>query len=65
MSIKWTDLAAAFALMLVLEGILPFVSPDRLRRMLRAIEQMGDQQLRFAAITSMLLGLVVLYVVKR
>ncbi|MHB8454982.1 MAG: DUF2065 domain-containing protein [Acidiferrobacterales bacterium] len=65
MSIKWSDLAAAFALMLVLEGILPFVSPDRLRRMLRAVEQMGDQQLRFAAITSMLLGLVLLYVVKR
>ncbi len=63
--IRWHDLGAAFALLLVLEGILPFLSPDRLRRILRLADSMGDQQLRFIGITSMLLGLVLLYVINR
>lgn len=65
MIFRWHDLAAALALLLVLEGILPFLSPDRVRRMMHVIDQMTDQQLRFAGITSMLLGLVLLYIVNR
>ncbi len=63
--IRWHDLGAALALLLVVEGILPFLSPERLRRLLRAVDNMGDQQLRFVGITSMLLGLVLLYIVNR
>ncbi len=63
--IKWHDLGAALALLLVLEGILPFLSPEHLRRVMRAADNMGDQQLRFVGITSMLLGLVLLYIVNR
>ncbi|MHB8256398.1 MAG: DUF2065 domain-containing protein [Acidiferrobacterales bacterium] len=65
MMIRWHDLGAALALLLVLEGILPFLSPERLRRILRLVDNMGDQQLRFIGITSMLLGLVLLYIVNR
>ena len=65
MMIRWHDLGAALALLLVLEGILPFLSPERLRRILRLVDNMGDQQLRFVGITSMLLGLVLLYIVNR
>ncbi len=65
MMIRWHDLGAALALLLVLEGILPFLSPERLRRVLRAVDNLGDQQLRFIGITSMLLGLVLLYIVNR
>ena len=65
MMIRWHDLGAALALLLVLEGILPFLSPERLRRVLRLVDNMGDQQLRFIGITSMLLGLVLLYIVNR
>lgn len=61
---NWQDLGAAIALFLVLEGILPFINPQGVRRMLELISAMPDAQLRFAGLTSMLLGLVVLYVIK-
>ena len=61
---NWQDLGAAIALFLVLEGIMPFINPQGVRRMLELISSMPDAQLRFAGLTSMLLGLVVLYVIK-
>jgi uncharacterized protein YjeT (DUF2065 family) len=62
--INWHDLGVALALFLVLEGILPFLNPHGVRRMLEMIAGLGDAQLRFAGLTSMLLGLVLLYAVK-
>lgn len=61
---NWQDLGAAIALFLVLEGILPFINPQGVRRMLELIASMPDAQLRFAGLTSMLLGLVLLYVIR-
>lgn len=61
----WQDLAAAVALVLVLEGILPFANPAGLRRALKAVEQMSDGQLRVLGLASMLIGLLLLYIVKR
>ncbi len=61
----WQDLTVALALLLVLEGIFPFVSPAGMRRALAAISGMRDTQLRFAGLTSMLLGLALLYIVNR
>lgn len=60
----WRDLAAALALMLVLEGILPFLNPAGLRRLLAALGELRDAQLRIAGLTSMLLGLLLLYCVR-
>jgi uncharacterized protein YjeT (DUF2065 family) len=62
--INWHDLGVALALFLVLEGILPFLNPNGVRRTLERISGMGDAQLRFAGLTSMLLGLVLLYAIK-
>lgn len=61
---NWHDLGVALALFLVLEGMLPFLSPHAVRRMLETIANLNDTQLRFAGLSSMLLGLVLLYVVK-
>lgn len=61
----WHDLTVALALLLVLEGIFPFINPGALRRALMALSEMRDNQLRFAGLTSMLLGLVLLYIVNR
>ena len=47
----------AFALMLVLEGLLPFVAPAVWREMFRRIVQYSDGQLRFFGLASMLSGL--------
>mgnify|MGYP000906228518 FL=1 len=57
----WDELLAAFGLMLVLEGILPFLNPGALRQTLLRLAQLEDRTLRFAGLASMALGLLVLY----
>ncbi len=61
----WHELWIALALLLILEGIFPFLSPDGVRKALAAIHQMSDSQLRFAGLTCMLAGVVLLYIVNR
>lgn len=60
----WTDLWAAFALVLVLEGILPFLSPDALRRLLLGMSEVDNRALRISGLVSMLAGLGLLYLVR-
>jgi hypothetical protein len=60
----WDDLLAALALVFVIEGLLPFVSPAALRKTLVTVSQMSDNALRFTGLTSMLLGLLVLQLVR-
>ncbi|MDQ5908003.1 MAG: uncharacterized protein QG599_94 [Pseudomonadota bacterium] len=57
----WNELLAAFGLMLVLEGILPFLSPESFRKTLQRMAQLENRILRLAGLASMGLGLVVLY----
>jgi hypothetical protein len=54
-------LAAAFALMLVIEGILPFTAPRFWREIFRKAIEMSDGQIRFFGLTSMMAGLVILF----
>jgi uncharacterized protein len=49
------------AMMLVIEGMLPFVLPALWRETFRKLVTLTDGQLRFAGITSMLCGLLLLY----
>jgi uncharacterized protein len=58
------DLVTAVALLLVLEGIVPFLNPDGLRRALQMLAQMSDSALRFAGLTSMVIGCLLLYVIR-
>ena len=60
----WTDLLTALALVLVLEGIMPFINPDGLRRMFALGAKLDNATLRFIGLSSMLLGLVLLYFVR-
>jgi uncharacterized protein len=50
----------ALALMLVIEGVLPFVSPQRWREVFVRATQMSDGQIRFIGLTSMLIGVALL-----
>jgi uncharacterized protein len=50
----------ALALMLILEGVLPFLAPNLWRDTFRRITQMSDGQIRFVGLSSMLVGLLVL-----
>jgi hypothetical protein len=58
-----TTLLMALALMLIVEGALPFLAPSLWREMFRRIIQMTDGQIRFIGLTSMLLGIAVLLLV--
>jgi uncharacterized protein YjeT (DUF2065 family) len=53
-------LFGAIALMLVFEGLLPFLSPANWRRVFERAIRMTDGQIRFIGLSSMLLGLVML-----
>jgi uncharacterized protein len=53
-------LLGAFALMLVIEGLLPFLSPKSWREVFVRAMQMSDGQIRFIGLSSMLIGLLVL-----
>ncbi len=55
-----TSLWAAFALMLVIEGMLPFLLPAVWRETFRRLTEMTDGQIRFVGLSSMLVGLLVL-----
>lgn len=61
----WRDLGAALALVLVLEGVLPFLNPGAVRRVLTMVAQTSDATLRVTGAASMLLGIVVLYLINR
>ena len=61
----WDDLWAAMALMLVIEGIVPFLSPDAMRRMLAAMLQMDNRSIRIAGLISMVGGTALLYWVRQ
>ena len=60
----WQDLMAAVALLLVIEGIMPFLSPQWMRRTWLLMSQMDDRSLRIAGLVSMLLGLLLLKLVR-
>jgi hypothetical protein len=60
----WDTLLMAFALMLVLEGLVPFLMPGIWRETFRKLTETGDSQVRFIGLTSMLAGLLLLYLVK-
>ncbi len=55
------SLLTALALMLIIEGLLPFLAPGFWRETFRRIIAMSDGQLRFVGLTSMLAGVVLLY----
>jgi uncharacterized protein YjeT (DUF2065 family) len=52
------------AMMLVIEGLLPFLLPDLWRESFRKLVSLSNGQLRFIGITSMISGLLLLYWIK-
>ena len=57
----WQILPVAIALVFIIEGMLPFVSPSRWRDMLAMAEQMDDRMIRAVGLGSMLIGVAILY----
>ena len=61
---NWNDLATAVCLVLVLEGLMPFVSPARWKNTLRMVITLDDRSVRMVGLGSMLGGALLLYWVR-
>lgn len=59
----WSSFLSALALVLVIEGVLPFLSPDRFRQSLLELASADNQMLRILGLASMILGAGLLYLV--
>jgi uncharacterized protein YjeT (DUF2065 family) len=57
----WRQFLVALGLMLVLEGILPFLHPDTARRFLHEASKLDDPTLRFLGLSCMVVGVLILY----
>lgn len=64
MNLAWSDLLAALAILLVLEGLLPFLNPAATKRVMAQLSQMGERELRVAGLVSLIAGLLLLFVVR-
>jgi uncharacterized protein YjeT (DUF2065 family) len=60
----WQDIAAAIALMLVFEGLMPFIAPARWRQTISLIATLNNRSIRLMGLASMLMGLVLLTLVR-
>ncbi|MCC6657866.1 MAG: DUF2065 domain-containing protein [Rhodocyclaceae bacterium] len=60
----WATLLTAFALMLVLEGLLPFIAPKAWKDTFRRITELADGQIRFLGLSSIVAGIVLLFILK-
>lgn len=59
-----SNLLLAFALMLVIEGLMPFIAPRVWRDTFRRVTELADGQVRFLGLTSIVIGLVLMVVSK-
>jgi len=60
----WHDLFAAVALMLIIEGIVPFMSPASLRKTYQRMLEMNDRSIRITGLISMIAGAILLTYVR-
>lgn len=61
---NWGDFWAALALVLVLEGLIPFLSPRGYKNMVQQMASMSEQMLRGTGLALIVFGLVFLYLVR-
>jgi len=61
----WHNLLLALALLLVIEGIFPFLNPAGLKKAMLLLAEMDDRQLRIGGLISMIIGVILLYYINR
>lgn len=59
----WESLAKAVCLLLIIEGVIPFLYPSKWRALVAKLASIGDRQLRLMGLFSMLAGLGLLYLI--
>jgi len=60
----WQNILTAFALYLIIEGMIPFVGPDFFRQTVARLAELNDNHLRVTGLTIMVTGLLLLFVVR-
>ncbi len=60
---NWQDLLTAFALLLILEGLLPFASPESIKKVYKTMVETPESTLRMFGLASIVAGLVLLYII--
>ncbi|MBX9895087.1 MULTISPECIES: DUF2065 domain-containing protein [unclassified Nitrosomonas] len=58
----WENFLNAIALMLIIEGMLPFLSPQAWREAFKKLIETNDNQIRFIGLTSMMVGVMLLLI---
>ncbi len=61
---NWVDLGVGISLVLVIEGLLPFVAPNRYRRMAESVSRRSERQLRSVGMMLIVAGLLLLYLIR-
>ena len=64
MGLDWSDFFAALAIVCVIEGIMPFINPVGMKRLLSKLASMEERELRLGGLFSMAVGLAILFVVR-
>ena len=60
----WSEILTALALVLVIEGMLPFISPQKYREMVMEITRLSDNRIRNVGLAVMVAGLLLLFFVR-
>ena len=59
----WHELGVALCLVLVVEGIIPFLYPARWKEMVAVLAEIDDRTMRMAGFASMVTGTGILYLI--
>ena len=62
---NWNDLLTALALVMVVEGIIPFISPQGYKNTMQQMLSMPDKTLRSIGLGLMLAGVIALFLVRQ
>jgi uncharacterized protein YjeT (DUF2065 family) len=62
--LDWTDLIAALAIVCIIEGVMPFINPAGVKRLLERVSSLEERQMRVAGFVSMAVGLTILFLVR-
>ena len=60
----WTEILTALALVLIIEGMVPFVGPRKYRQIVAQMALLSDNHLRTVGLVVMISGVVLLFVVR-
>lgn len=64
MNVGLSDFLTAFSLVMIFEGITPFLSPKRFKHLFQIIADASEATIRLIGFFSMFFGIVVLYIVR-